>query len=129
MTAITKAALRAVGIINPYGVAAVAGKASVFVVYYPYERTSSSGWIVQRADSVGTDPASKSPTNIRGDKVFNPSFYPGTNAAAKVVALGDAQAWAAKRFGIVGEWWRDPFGGWHPVSTRTAIEALLKASS
>lgn len=89
-----------------------------YVAYRRYDAATDdpAAWLVRRPGH-RTNPDGNAAE--LGDKAF---FVPwGGGREAKAKALAEAQAWAAARYHVAGEWARDPYGAWHPAEVVAAV--------
>jgi hypothetical protein len=105
---------RALGVYNPYQLCESGGK-NVYVAYAGAQTGRAARcarWQVIRPGYC-TDPKGHWLDN------YNKTFVVGGRADKEAKRL-EAIAWAAARYGIEGEWERDPWGSYHPPGTLEA---------
>jgi hypothetical protein len=115
---LSKEGWRALKIYSPYGLCKAGGK-GVVVSYWGAERgLCFARWAVIHPD-YKTDPNGHWMDN--GNKTF--SVYSRKDKEPKRL---EAIAWASARYGITGEWERDPWGDYHPSGTLAAALAAVE---
>lgn len=114
---LTRNSWRALGVFNSHQLCQRGGK-GVYVAYIPTDRGRGGHgayWQVIRP-GYKTDPGG--PWYNHGHKTFN--LWRREEKEAKRL---EAIAWASERYGITGEWQRDPWGDYHPPGALEAAAA------
>lgn len=114
---LTKEGWRALGVSNPVELCKRAG-GRLYISFTPHEPALPARWRV-------ISPRGRTDPDAAWYDYGQKSFVTPGGRASKETALKEAIKWASERYGLTGEWERDPWGDWHPAGTLEAAAAKV----